>query len=759
LGDANTKFFHLRANAKRRKNFIPQLTAQGRVVTSHRDKEEELFRHYNTILGQYTPRERQLNLDSLNIPRHDLRELEAPFSEEEIKKAVMQTPNEKAPGPDGYTGLFYKIWILSNRICLQLCIKYHLRGQRWQLLNSANVTLLPKKTKPTSAADYRPISLMHSVAKLLSKILANRLAPHLATLIAPCQSTFIKGRSIQDNFQYVQGAVNHFHKTKTPMLFLKLDITKAFDSVHWEYLLDVMEKVGFGQRWRDIISILWGCTTSRILLNGIPGQPIRHRRGLRQGDPLSPMLFILAMDPLQRMFDKATQHGLLNPIGAASIKFRTSLYADDAALFVRPTVTDVNNVKELLNAFGDATGLKTNLQKSQMFPIRCTVEEVEPLIDTLQAAQGLFPCTYLGLPLHIGKIRRADEQVLIDKIGARLPGWKGRSLTRAGRLTLINSVLSSVPVYHMTSFTLSKWAIKRIDRIRRNFLWAGSEEARAGKCWVNWRKVCRPKKFGGLGILDLLAFNRALRIRWNWFRWVDQSKPWQGLNMQLTPARMALFRACTKITIGNGKLTHFWKDKWLDGQAPIDIAPDCFKFAWRKNQTLVVALEGRNWMRGLRRINTAVALRQFVDLWSKLCHINLTQSTDTIQWNFNASAQYTANSAYQVQFQGSIAETDWETIWKAKVKTKCKIFLWLLLQRRLPTTDRIIQRGNSANPLCTLCQNHQEKTLHMIAKCDYSKAIWQRMAMDGQFQLPQFQNVHRVLSWWESRFLIAGYEK
>jgi retron-type reverse transcriptase len=178
---------------------------------------------------------------------------------------------------------------------------------------------------------------MHSVAKILSKILANRLAPHLATIVSPCQSAFIKGRSIQDNFQYVQGVVNHFHKTKTPMLFLKLDIAKAFDSVRWEYLLDVMEKVGFGQRWRDIISILWGCTTSRILLNGIPRKPIRHRRGPQQGDPLSPMLFILAMDPLQRMLDKATHVGLLNPIGAEPIKFRTSLYADDAALFVHPT--------------------------------------------------------------------------------------------------------------------------------------------------------------------------------------------------------------------------------------------------------------------------------------------------------------------------------------------------------------------------------------------------------------------------------------
>jgi hypothetical protein len=233
--------------------------------------------------------------------------------------------------------------------------------------------------------------------------------------------------------------------------------------------------------------------------------------------------------------------------------------------------------------------LRTNLQKSQIFPIQCTDEEVEPLFGPFQAEKGQFPCQYLGLPLHIGRTRRADEQVLIDKIGARLPGWKGRLLTRAGRLTLINSVLSAVPVYHKTSFSLSKWAIRRIDKTRRNFLGAGSEEARAGKCWVNWRRACRPKRLGGLGILDLLVFNRALRLRWLWFKWADQSKPWTGMNIQLTPTEIALCRACTRIIIGNGQQKSFWKDKWLNGQAPKDIAPECFRLAWRKNQTVAVA--------------------------------------------------------------------------------------------------------------------------------------------------------------------------
>jgi mannosylglycoprotein endo-beta-mannosidase len=239
----------------------------------------------------------------------------------------------------------------------------------WSLLNSANVVLLPKKEDAAYPVDFRPISLMHSIAKILTKLLANRLAPLLPNMVSPCQSAFVEGRSIQDNYQYIQGAINHFNRTKTPMLFLKLNIAKAFDSVIWDYMLEDMQRMGFGQRWRDLICIIWANTSSRILLNGIPGRPIKHHRGIHQGDPLSSMLFILAMDPLRCLLDQATRHGLLNPIGANPIRMRTSLYVDDVAMFVRLTIQDVNNVQHILAAFGSATGLKTNLQKSELFMI------------------------------------------------------------------------------------------------------------------------------------------------------------------------------------------------------------------------------------------------------------------------------------------------------------------------------------------------------------------------------------------------------
>jgi len=274
----------------------------------------------------------------------------------------------------------------------------------------------------------------------------------------------------------------------------------------------------------------------------------------------------------------------------------------------------------------------------------------------------------LGLPLHIGRSRRVDEQALIDKIGARLPGWKGRLLTRAGRLTLINSVLTSIPVYHMTVFPLSKWAIKRIDRIRRNFLWKGASDTRHGSCLVNWRRVNRAKKLGGLGIKDLACFNRALRLRWPWYQWTEPTKPWTGMPLKLSLEEQELFRLCTKITVGNGAKTQLWKDRWLQGEAPMHIAPECFRLAWRKNITAQQALHDRRWMRGLRRISTTSALHQFVDLWGKLQHIQLSEVEDTISWRLTANGSYSAASAYEVQFLGSLEDHRWAQLWQLKVE-------------------------------------------------------------------------------------------
>jgi len=267
---------------------------------------------------------------------------------------------------------------------------HSLRSLNFDLLNTANIILLPKKVGAEKIFDYRPISLIHSVVKLFTKMLALRLAPAMKDIISKSQSTFIKGRSIHDNFLYVNSMARRFHRNRVPMLLVKLDIQKAFDSVRWHYLLSLLSRLGFPVRWRDWIAALLTTSSSQLLLNGIPGESIPHGRGLRQGDLLSPLLFILAIDPLQRLLQLATEAGLLSAICRNPSRLRTSLYADDAVLFVKPIKEEINTLARLLEFFGEVTGLHCNLQKSTVVPIRCTDLDLDDILQEFHAQRGNF---------------------------------------------------------------------------------------------------------------------------------------------------------------------------------------------------------------------------------------------------------------------------------------------------------------------------------------------------------------------------------
>jgi len=192
-------------------------------------------------------------------------------------------------------------------------------------LNAAYITLIPKKEDAVAAKDFRLISLVHSLVKLLTKILANRLAPLLDSLISANQSAFIRERCIHVNFILVQQTVKVLHRFKVPSLFLKLDIAKAFDSVSWSFLLEVLQHLGFGPSWCNLVANLLSTSSTPILVNGEPSDHLQHHRGLRQGDPLSPMLFILMMDVLNSLFVKAGTEGLLQPLSSRVFGQRLSL--------------------------------------------------------------------------------------------------------------------------------------------------------------------------------------------------------------------------------------------------------------------------------------------------------------------------------------------------------------------------------------------------------------------------------------------------
>ena len=340
----------------------------------------------------------------------------------------------------------------------------------------------------------------------------------------------------------------------------------------WPFLLEVMQHLGFGPIWRDLVSGLLASSSTQVLLNGIPGNSIVHQRGLRQGDPLSPMLFILVMDVLGHMVSKAANEGLLQPLSRRVLQHRISLYADDVVLFLRPEAGDINLLMEILNLFGDASGLKTNLQKSSVLPIRCGDMELTTIQNLLPCAVSDFPCKYLGLPLSLMKLTKGQIQPIIDKIADQLPGWKADLMTRAGRKVQVQFVLTAMLVYLVMAIDFPPWAIKAVDKFRRGFLWRGRKEAKGGHCLVAWGKVSRPPELGGLGISDMKFLGWALRMRWVWLQKTEPHRPWANFPIQVPGQVQAFFRLAVVSEVGNGANTLFWADKWLNGQSIADLA-------------------------------------------------------------------------------------------------------------------------------------------------------------------------------------------
>lgn len=211
---------------------------------------------------------------------------------------------------------------------------------------------------------------------------------------------------------------------------------------------------------------------------------------------------------------------------------------------------------------------------------------VDQLLQNFPGKICKFQGKYLGLPLHVRKLRRVEVQPLIDKIGASLQGWKGRFLSTAGRETLVKTVLSSQLIYHVTVFEEHKWLIKKIDRLIRSFLWRGEtpDKVCGGHSIINCPTTRHPKIKGGLGILDLECFARALRLRWLWYHWKHRERA--GIIELELPCdkkdKEVFVAASTVVTIGNGKVASFWTSSWIGGGTAKTIAPSLFSKAKKK---------------------------------------------------------------------------------------------------------------------------------------------------------------------------------
>jgi len=260
----------------------------GNLLLQDEQMADEVFHHFSSIIGSPGVQLCRINFPELGFPSLLSPSLDACFTEEEVWQAIQDMPVDKAPGPDGFTGLFYRsTWqIIKHDIMQAFHALWSLDGRCLHLLDQAFMVLLRKKPDAETVGDYRPISLIHSFAKLFTKVLARRLAPRMHSLVKSNQSAFIQTRLIHENYKAVNLTGKFLHRQKVPSALLKLDIAKAFDTVNWQFLLELLSHLGFSRRWNNWISLMLSTASTKVILNGSPGKRICHARGLRQGDPL-----------------------------------------------------------------------------------------------------------------------------------------------------------------------------------------------------------------------------------------------------------------------------------------------------------------------------------------------------------------------------------------------------------------------------------------------------------------------------------------
>jgi hypothetical protein len=351
------------------------------------------------------------------------------------------------------------------------------------------MVLLPKTAEAATIKDFRPISVIHCLGKLVSKILVNRLAPRLPELMHRNQSVFVKGCYIQDNFRFVQATGKLLHARRKPCILFKVDIARAIDSMSWHFLIEILEHFGFSARCRSWISNILSSASTKILLNGILGERICHGHGLHQGDPLSPMLFLLVMEVLSALIQKVDHWSLLQQLGTNTIPHRASFYVDDLILFVPPEEQDLLTLRHVFEVFEGASRLGCNLSKCQLVPIHCLEEHTQLTLAHFPCQAVQFPIKYLGIPLSVHKLPKASLQPMVDRVANKLPVWKGQPMHRSGHLALIKSTLMAMPVYMSISIGLPEWMHKALEKIMKGFLWTGSEVVQNVKCMVVWGKV------------------------------------------------------------------------------------------------------------------------------------------------------------------------------------------------------------------------------------------------------------------------------
>ncbi|XP_022003175.1 uncharacterized protein LOC110900598 [Helianthus annuus] len=754
-GDSNTTYFH---NSVKYRNARAKISSVKDVHGNQFDGTgvpAALLAHYSNFLGTEDPvtglDDDDLFVNSLSTEtaNHMVRNV----TREEVKQAMFSIGENKAPGPDGYTSAFFKnAWDIVGDEVTNAILDFFDNGKILKQINHTILALVPKKDTPHSVLDYRPISCCNVLYKCISKIITDRMKGSLEYLVSINQSAFVPGRKISDNILLTQELMHNYHVNRgPPRCAFKIDIQKAYDTVSWAFLKSILSRFGFHQKMITWIMTCVSTASYSISINGNLHGFFNGKRGLRQGDPMSSYLFTLIMEVLSLLFQHAA---LLNPMfkfhaHCSKQKIINVSFADDLFVFVRGDANSVNCLKNALAKFTSMSGLVPSPSKSTVFFCNVPRNTKDEILELMPFQEGTLPVRYLGVPLISTKLAYKECKTHVERMDRRIDNWMSKALSFAGRIQLINSVLSAMYTYWASVFILPARVIKEIERRMRRFLWnAGNQGTPRSK--VAWKTVCLPKDEGGLGIRSISDVNKALMTAhvWSiinnrqslWVQWIYshklkgrslwdiQSRGNMSWGWRKILAIRTLIRPYFWKSVKSGSHTNAWSDNWCT-YSPLRsfITPRSIAGAGFTLQSTVDELVDEN---GQWRWPQA-----WYDLYPVLINLSVPQLNnnmeDRLMWK-DADGKDGHFSTWKAwnNIRNRENRVFWAPmVWFGQCIPRHSFHLWLVIKDKLKTQDRLsIWEAGSATNLnlmcCPLCRNNRNSRDHLFFKCVFASKVW-----------------------------------
>ncbi|KAL1198665.1 putative ribonuclease H protein [Cardamine amara subsp. amara] len=782
-GDCNSSFFHRAIAARRGTNQIHYLldSSDARLdfledIQSHTvNYFSDLFGGESTILSQEDIH--LINaLTPFNCSVSSCQLLQKLPTPEEIRKEVFALPLNKSPGPDGYSGEFFrKAWGIVGEDFIAAVLECFTTGKMLKQWNCTAITLVPKKTGVERLCDYRPISCCNAVYKVVSKLLARRLESLLPEMISNTQSAFVKGRLLVENVLLASELVQGFtRKHTTPRGLLQVDLRKAFDSVSWGFIIQVLKSANFPPIYINWVKNCITTTSFSVTVNGDLCGFFKGGRGLRQGCPLSPFLFVMAMEVLGEMLQRRFQSGNIgmHPLGHNPLITHLA-FADDILIFFDGAASSLQGISETLQDFQLLSGLGMNRNKTTLFYAGLNLQESESLTD-FGFRHGSMPFRYLGLPLLHKKLRKADYSPLIDKITARIQHWTIKTLSFAGRLQLITSVIYALVNFWLSAFALPKGCLKEIQSLCTKFLWAGNLEKQT-TAKVSWKDMCLPKSEGGLGLRDFVSWNKVLTLRLFWLLISGSSSLWVAWNrehrlkrtniwaVEIQPnsswiwkfimALRPLAKGLISCDIGDGNQASFWHDNWTNHGPLLDYLglSGPTKLGIPISATVAQAATPPGWRLPSARSRS----QEILQLRNTLIASPLplaTNGPDHFKWGPPASRSsfFSIKKAWET-LRPAATPVPWtKVVWFKGCIPKQSFMFWTANLDRLPVRSRLVNWGMNISPLCCMCNLHTETRDHLFLQCEVAEHLWHMVLRRLGHPTILFHNWSTLITWLSS---------